>query len=63
MQRATTVLTRALLVPAAIALGALAVTITTHTGADSTAADRTTVALMPMIGSGTHPVVAETSEA
>ncbi|GGQ44549.1 hypothetical protein [Couchioplanes azureus] len=62
MQRRTTALTRALLVPAAIVLGALAVTATTHTGQESTAADRTTVALMPMIGSGTHPV-AETVEA
>ncbi|MET8151217.1 hypothetical protein ACIBSW_21045 [Actinoplanes sp. NPDC049668] len=50
MQRRMAVLGRALFVPLAIVVGALAVV--------SPSAGETSVALMPLIGSGTHPVEA-----
>ncbi|MEU7908913.1 hypothetical protein [Actinoplanes sp. NPDC049118] len=57
MQRRMAVLGRALLVPAAIAVAGLAVA--AHAGDVASPSEGPTgVALMPMIGSGTHPVEA-----
>ncbi len=59
MQRRLAVLGRAMLVPAAIVVGALAVAVSVHLGdVAAPSAGETSAALMPLIGSGTHPVEA-----
>ncbi|GID97392.1 hypothetical protein ACFQFC_07840 [Amorphoplanes digitatis] len=59
MQRRMAVLGRALFVPVAIAVGALAVAVSAHLGGVASPSDGgTSAALMPLIGSGTHPVEA-----
>ena len=58
MQRRMAVLGRALVVPAMIAVGAVAVAVSAHLGDVAPSTGETSAALMPLIGSGTHPVEA-----
>ncbi|RZU50790.1 hypothetical protein EV385_2574 [Krasilnikovia cinnamomea] len=57
MQRRTATLVRSLIIPAVIAAGGLALATAAQAGTSAARiTDHVSEALMPMIGSGTHPV-------
>ncbi|GLW35968.1 hypothetical protein [Actinoplanes regularis] len=57
MQRRTVTLVRAMIIPAVIAAGGLALATAAQAG-PARSADHAVAARMPLIGSGTHPVEA-----